>query len=96
MIVYVSIGNSDDKLPQLEWSRLVTNVDLAARDFVTEVHGRWLSEPAQPWQNACWCLDVPDANVGPLKAHLAHLASAFRQESIAWAPAPATEFIGAS
>lgn len=99
-VVYISIGNSDDKLTQAEWHRYYTSVSLAihraAEAPVGQVHGQWVSEPASAWQNACWALQLPaaDVSIEHLKMRLAELAAEFRQDSIAWAVAPDTEFIG--
>lgn len=100
-VVYISIGNSDDKLTQFAWSTYVADVDevvrRAAEAPLGAVRGRWLSEPASEWQNACWALQLP-ADMAPiytLKHELAAIAVAFNQDSIAWAVAPETEFIGA-
>jgi hypothetical protein len=41
MIVYVSIGNSDDKLTQREWSMFCLAVDEALS--LTPKHGVWFS-----------------------------------------------------
>lgn len=99
--VYVSIGNSDDKLTQAEWSSYALDVDRAvnkAMGYVgSTVHGRWYSLPSEPWQNACWCLAWDDELahiVEALKRSLATIARSYRQDSIAWATAT-TEFIGA-
>ena len=101
--VYVSIGNSDDRLSQLDWSGFFSFVDRAisaAGDYNgTTIHGRWASLPHEPWQNACWCLEIDEVAladvVGVLRAELADAARFYRQESVAWAEAK-TEFIGAS
>lgn len=104
-IVYISIGNSDDKLTQAEWAEFVTHVDIALMDReqlhdpyapIIRRHGNWRSRPDDPWQNACWCIELDDEStdgeIGHIKADLAQLAEGFRQDSIAWAEAT-TEFI---
>jgi hypothetical protein len=100
--VYISIGNSDDKLTQAEWHRFYVTVARAIRRATGSVeaptvHGQWVSEPASAWQNACWCIEPPAlaASVELLKLRLAEIAAEFGQDSIAWAEAPVTEFIGA-
>jgi hypothetical protein len=100
--IYISIGNSDDKLSQADWSSYVLDVDRAFDASVryngARVHGRWYSHPVEPWQNACWCAEW-DAElahvVDALKRKLAALGREYRQDSIAWAEAT-TEFIGAA
>ena len=97
MIVYVSIGNSDDKLTQQEWARFLAAMWHALHHAAdTTVHGEWHSSPTAAYQNACWCLEFAhDGNARAFKAQLRHFAATFRQDSIAWAEAPSTEFITA-
>jgi YVTN family beta-propeller protein len=64
--------------------------------FASVHHGKWVSDPTEPWQNACWCVLVEEGKVERLKARLRNTAVEFDQDSIAWAEAPHTEFIGAS
>jgi hypothetical protein len=98
MIIYVSIGNSDDKLTQAEWSKFI--LDMSAEVCsLGQVHGAWFSAPASPWQNACWCVEFsgPDAQatdnvVAEAKEQAAELARKYHQDSIAWARTE-TEFI---
>lgn len=97
--VYISIGNSDDKLPQLEWAQFARAVDQAVTDAArwvgTQVHGRWYSLPTEPWQNACWCVDIDPAMtsvIEDLRNALAQMAGEWGQDSIAWAEAT-TEFL---
>lgn len=96
--IYLSIGNSDDKLSQEQWSNFVMLVDARLTpdgyNGIYERHGDWRSIPDAPWQNACWCIvvDGDDGVVAELKRDLANLARRFRQDSIAWAEAT-TEFI---
>lgn len=93
MTVYVSIGNSDDKLTQKEWSEFYSNVDASVRDSATCVYGAWLSSPESRWQNACWCFEVLKVDEDALKSKLVEAAHNYRQDSIAWAEAPETEFL---
>lgn len=88
--VYISVGNSDDRLSQREWHDFYCKVSRAIHAAARRVHGQWVSEPAAAWQNACWCVELADET---LKYKLAGLAAEYRQDSIAWAVA-ATEFIG--
>lgn len=91
--VYISIGNSDDRLTQREWAAFVLQVHLVLIDAAKVVHGSWTSASAQEWQNACWCAEIPDDRVDELKDRLRYWARQFRQDSIAWAEAPETEFL---
>lgn len=92
MSVYISIGNSDDRLSQAEWSAFVGDVNEAIGSYAIERHGKWMSLPHSPWQNACWCVEVSDKAKLFLRDALARLATKYRQDSIAWAVAE-TEFL---
>jgi hypothetical protein len=91
--VYVSTGNSDDKLSQKEWADFLFEVDHSVQGHAAEVHGQWFSSPRSPWQNACWCLEIGPEAGASLRRSLARHAARFRQDSIAWAEAQ-TMFIG--
>lgn len=95
LTVYISIGNSDDKLTQAEWASFYRDTCLNIRDFAGQVHGQWVSEPASAWQNACWCIEITEENALTLRAYLLDVAEKYRQDSIAWAVAT-TEFLEAS
>lgn len=92
MIVYISVGNSDDKLSQVEWSQFV--VEMTARvAAVGHVHGSWASNPVSAYQNACWCVEYrSEDQVTEAREVAAELRDKYRQNSIAWAVAD-TEFI---
>lgn len=91
--VYVSIGNSDDKLGQAGWSQYVTEVNGLVRDHAEFIYGEWYSEPSSRYQNACIAAAVPDEIVGELRRALTSIRIAFQQDSVAWAEVPKTEFI---
>lgn len=92
MIVYISIGNSDDKLSQYDWSRFVGQVRNCLDGLPK--HGEWFSLPDSGYQNGCFCVDVPDEEKSDIQGMLRRLAGTFRQDSIAWAEVPHTEFLG--
>lgn len=97
MIVYVSIGNSDDKLTQQEWSEFVSAVEDMLYDApdlpVMRRHGAWVSRSDAPWQNACWCVEfAAEADALAVRRELRRCAADYRQDSIAWAVAE-TEFL---
>lgn len=94
MIVYISIGNSDDKLTQARWAEFYRETNLLLRDF-GHIHGQWVSEPASAWQNACWCLDFEEDETLALREELIQLAIKYDQDSIAYAETKGTEFLGA-
>lgn len=89
--VYISIGNSDHKLSQVEWSHFYSNVDFLLRKYPR--HGAWVSPATSEYQNACWCIEVYEGAVEEeLRKKLRLLARQSHQDSIAWAEAK-TEFL---
>jgi hypothetical protein len=90
--VYVTIGNSDDKLTQEEWADYQSATNELVDEHADRIHGRWASLPTDPWQNACWCLEVEDGHADDLRRHLTTTAGDYQQDSIAWAIAQ-TEFL---
>ena len=93
LTVYVSIGNSDDKLTQQRWHEFWVATRNSVMRQARQVHGEWLSIGCAPYQNACICLEIGLADAPFLKAELRTLAAEFGQDSIAWAEAR-TEFLG--
>lgn len=94
MIVYVAIGNSDDKLSQRDWALFQIDVNQALHTGGALYHGEWTSHPTSMFQNACWCAEINAVDAAPIKKKLRELAKAYRQDSIIWAVAPQSEFLG--
>lgn len=98
--VYVTIGNSDDKLPQAEWSSFVAAVSHllnpdGGAELTVNVHGKWFSLQNEPWQNACWCVDfATGSRAATAMMELRKLARIYRQDSIAWAPVASLILLG--
>jgi hypothetical protein len=95
---YITIGNSDDKLSQADWSAFCADVystiDRTVR-FGGDLQFAGYSAPAAPWQNAQWCVQVPDdATRSTLRTQLRELCRRYRQESIAWAQVEQVEMLG--
>lgn len=91
--VYVSIGNSDDRLSQAEWNSFFICVRALVTMPAEEIHGVWVSESTAPFQNAAFCFEIDEKRIPEIKQGLSEFAKYFRQDSIAWAVAE-TEFIG--
>jgi len=89
--VYVSIGNSDDKLSQARWSNFLHSFRECMAKFAVETYGNWVSEPSSSYQNAC--IAIATESPLTLKAALRMLRVDYGQDSVAWAEVPTTEFI---
>jgi hypothetical protein len=90
---YVSIGNSDDKLPQQDWARFAGLVVGRVRRAAREVFGVWWSAPDVPFQNACVGFSLHSTEVIALQNELTELRREYAQNSIAWAEVAGTVMI---
>ncbi len=93
--IYITIGNSDDKLTQAEWAAFHMRSHEQIHEYASHIHGVWTSGSTSMWQNACWCVEVHRGVMPTLKNHLTRLAREYRQDSIAWAEAD-VEFLTTS
>jgi hypothetical protein len=87
-VAVITIGNSDDKLKQAEWSQFVSDVQDMVIYWHYPIYFHGLSVGSAPWQNACWVLDARDLvgetnAVHILQTELAKLAKRYKQDSIA-------------
>lgn len=92
-VLYASIGNSDDKLPQAEWAEYVEEFRRILRNYADEIHGEWYSAADSAYQNACMAIVVIPDDMDELRDKLTALREDYEQNAVAWALAPETEFI---
>lgn len=75
-VVYIGIGNTDNKLTQVEWAQFVTDTRTVVQRFCAanladadgqppasggpQIIGDWLSAGDSPWQNACIAFTLPN------------------------------------
>lgn len=85
-VVYVGIGNSDDKLTQQQWAWYARDTRLLCQR-AGEMVGVWFSEPSEPYQNACFCVKVKPAIRPWFRQSLIETASMYDQQEISWAEA---------
>ncbi|MCU1687848.1 MAG: hypothetical protein JWQ81_8587 [Amycolatopsis sp.] len=91
--VYVSIGNSDDKLTQRSWYDFVRDYRRAMHSHAKQVYGEWYSASDSEYQNACMAVAVPADWVGALRCQLTKMRTYYDQDSVAWAVVAETELI---
>ena len=93
MNIYISVGNSDVKLTQDQWSEYVNEVRDLLRVSAIKIYGEWYSASGSPHQNACFCAAFSDAQKEEQsRSKLTAIRQRYYQDSIAWARAD-TEFI---
>jgi hypothetical protein len=93
MNIYVSIGNSDDKLSQRDWAEYVDEIRSVLRDSASKVLGEWYSANDSQWQNACFCISIPETAVTATRTRLADIRKRHDQDSVAWSDVSDTQFI---
>jgi hypothetical protein len=91
--VYIGLGNSDDKLAQGEWAMFVRETRTLLSRYGMRIIGEWASASDAPWQNVCFCREIPWENVLKLRAALRALRKHFRQDSVAFAIVDRTELL---
>jgi hypothetical protein len=90
--VYISIGNSDDQLTQLQWAAYCAEVRERFQEHSGQVYGEWHSLPNAPYQNACFAALFADEDAARLKRQLTGIRERRGQDAVAWATAE-TEMI---
>lgn len=81
--ITILIGNSDDKLMQVQWSLFVSKVKRLV-ERTGQVHFAGGSESDLPWQNACFVVEVGDEGWrNELERSLVKIAAEYDQESVA-------------
>lgn len=82
--ITIQIGNSDDKLTQMEWARFYADTNHEIQSRAYRVHFAAPSPAQAAWQNACWVIAISEAAAKDLKAALTGTRKQFSQDSIAW------------
>lgn len=90
--ITVQIGNTDDKLTQIEWSKFIHKTNKLIGHRAKDVHFNGFSLPMEIWQNACWVFEIGNTQSTRLRDEIKQLCSEFNQDSIAWTEG-VTEFI---
>jgi len=85
--LYISIGNSDDKLSQVQWHSFCFDLAQLCMDYEACRHGTWFSASDSMYQNMCICIELPAERVTLLRGELQGLAIRYNQDSIAMATA---------
>lgn len=77
----IQIGNSDDKLSQIDWAQFISDMDALISCRGWHGHFRGGSHVNAPWQNYCWVVGCN--SLDGFLAECRHLCSRYRQDSIA-------------
>lgn len=88
--VYITIGNSDNKLSQFSWHQFCKELEACVTSFSGTKHFVGFSLPDSQYQTMCICAEVSGEAIRPLRFHLSGLARLYKQDSIALAEAKVT------
>jgi hypothetical protein len=79
MYAVVSIGNTDNRLTQKEWSRFVEDVEKATSE-AGKLHYFGGASTWAPWQNVAWIVEL-DGNADNLECELERIRKEYNQQS---------------
>lgn len=82
MNIVISVGNTDNKLTQQEFSNYVKQIDALVETYCTQKHFFGGSNTYDAWQNVTWLCDIEQINLGNLEVHLSFARRYFKQDSI--------------
>lgn len=91
LTVVLQIGNTDDKITQIEWANFVKELRRIASVYGT-IHFFGVSPGDAVWQNSCIVIEAWDRHIERMREHLKSLAKEYRQDSIAMTVGE-TEFV---
>jgi hypothetical protein len=90
--VTIQLGNSDNKLSQIEWASFVAEADSTVRRYTNTVHFCGAPASTAPYQNFAMVIDISESELDLLKGSLKRLREVYFQDSIALTVGT-TEFI---
>ena len=82
--IVIQIGNSDNKLSQIDWSCFIHKTHSLIDKYADQVHFEGFSVPTAVWQNACWVFTINAEDSHKLWDAMKLLRAEFQQDSIAW------------
>lgn len=87
---YLTIGNTDGRLSQGEWSEFCADLFEVVEDLGTGIFGPFHTLPSSPYQSMCIGFSIPSANhvwsevMRAIEEQTARLCLEYRQDSIAF------------
>ena len=80
--VTILAGNSDDKLSQKEWSRLISSIEAAILPGVLP-HFCGFTSTGSRYQTACWVIETEERTIDDLRSTVKNIREAYKQDSVA-------------
>lgn len=83
-VVYITVTNFGDKLPQDRWANMLTEIVFLTREAGRDL-GEWYSSPLESLQSACFgVLAVKPAKLPWLRDSLKEIATRYELDGIGW------------
>ena len=79
----IAIGNSDDKLSQVQWAGFCKVVEEFVDRYSHQVYAKTYALTNSEYQNAVFLFAVPEATISYIRIRLGHIAVQWKQDSIA-------------
>lgn len=79
--IVISIGNTDNKLTQMEWSDYVSDVELIIEKMNILKHFFGGSSNWEWWQNAAWILEVHPKDIDVFVKEIKRIREKYKQDS---------------
>lgn len=93
LTAYITIGNSDNKLSQQDWSAYCYLVEKLVQSYATHVFFMGYTLPNGDYQNACFSFATTPEVMTMIRGSLRNVARQFRQDSIALAVVGEVEMV---
>ena len=77
--IVVSIGNTDGKLSQEEWSDYVDEMGTVMNQY--KIHFFGGSSNWEDWQNVAWIVEIPVKVINVIMAEISSVRKKYNQES---------------
>jgi hypothetical protein len=81
----LQIGNSDNKLTQQEWSKIIKEIENLLTIYHAQRYFTGGSDCKEAWQNYCWCFDLEGSEflIKAFKEQLRRCRERYLQDSVA-------------
>lgn len=81
--ITILIGNSDNKLTQLMWSKYVARTNWHIERHAHAVHFKGGSSWDSQWQNACWVCEIAPDRLEQIRKEITEVRTQHFQDSVA-------------
>lgn len=77
----ISIGNTDNKLTQMEWSNFVVDMEICIEKYNAQKHFFGGASNWEQWQNVAWIVECEQKAINEFLASISDVRKKWKQES---------------